>query len=316
MERRLDVLVLGPMGEDDRGPASTLPIQDAIENLLQEDALRDLLNTHNIQEHTVHVPAGQNESEIVANILGLLDTADLVVFNLTPKQENPDRANVFYELGLVHALGIPAMLVVQEDTVVPFYAQSTQQYRVREFSVEALTDALRSPIRSFLDFENEESTTTFVNDRVTQFYRLPIVDISAAVGLATGYYFNFLSRLITEGGFLAEYPGTIRAVVYVRPSSIQSTYEADQERLRAALEGEGLQLETRKLDPPKSDEKGPIWFDHVDGIVLDVPRTIYPLRRSPRLLSFLERYQHRGLSFRRERSRNPETSFSSRRPPK
>lgn len=41
------------------------------------------------------------------HILTLLDSAKLAVFDLTPTARNPDRANVFYELGLVHLLGIP-----------------------------------------------------------------------------------------------------------------------------------------------------------------------------------------------------------------
>lgn len=285
-DRRLDILVLGPMGEDEVGPTSTIPIRDALERLLAEPALQALLAAANVQTSIVHVPEGQSQAEIVDNVLNLLDTADLVVFNLNPKGGNPDRANVFYELGLVHALGIPSMLVVLDGIDVPFYVQSMTQHRVADFATDTLADALRAPLRDFLDGDDE---TSFANDRVSQFYGMPVVDISAAVGLATGYYDNFLSRLITESSFLSAYPDAYREVVYVRPSTVTTTYQADQERLRAALGAEGLDLTETKLDEPPSDRRGSLWFYHVDGIVLDIPRAIYPLRRSPRLNAFMDR---------------------------
>ena len=43
-DRRLDILVLGPMGEDEAGPTSTLPIRDALVALLAEDEARALLD--------------------------------------------------------------------------------------------------------------------------------------------------------------------------------------------------------------------------------------------------------------------------------
>ena len=288
VERSLDILILGPMGDSGHEP-SAIQIREALNSILDEPDVKSLLATHKFFTKNIHIPSGQNQPEIVQNILSLLDSTDLAVFDLTPKESNPDRANVFYELGLVHALGIPALLLIKDGFSVPFYARTTAQYRVPNFDAATIADALRSPMREFLDFENR--TNSFVNDRVSQFYKLPIVDISAAVGLATGYYYNFLSRLLVEGGFISHYPELIKHVVYVRPSSIKSTYEADLTALKQELRRKGYELKTEKLPPLSSDEKGPLWFDHVNGIVLDIPRTIYPLRRSPRLLSFHERNQ-------------------------
>lgn len=287
-DRRLDILVLGPMGEEGLDP-STLRIQNAVFALLEEPALRQLLARHNVNATTAHVPQGQNQAEIVQNILSLLDTADLCLFDLTPKAANPDRANVFYELALVHALGIPAHVLIQDGHRAPFYANTTAQNRVKDFEVATLINALRGPLLEFLDLEDRRYD--FTNDRVSQFYGLPVVDISAAVGLATGYYYNFLSRLITEGGFIAHRPDLIKQVVYVRPSSVSGTYEADIALLRERLNEVGLALKKEQLDPIVSDDKGALWFDHVGGVVVDIPRTVYPLRRSPRLLSLQGRNQ-------------------------
>ncbi len=131
------------MGDAGHEP-STIKIHSALNALLLEPEMQALLTQHHILTQKVHVPEGQTQPEIVQNILTLLDSADLAVFDLTPKASNPDRANVFYELALVHSLGIPALLVVQDGHDVPFYAQTTMQYRVADFEPATLANALRA----------------------------------------------------------------------------------------------------------------------------------------------------------------------------
>lgn len=289
-DRRLDLFVLGPMGDDPAGPASTLPIRDALRALLTDDEeiVREL-EARGVTTTSVLVPEDiPGGDDIIDRVLRGLDTSDLAVFNLNAKVSNPDRANVLYELGLVHALGVPSLLVLLQDSTAPFYTEGLAQTRVADFEPATLRAALRPELLRFI--RDGASGRDYVNDRVSLFYGMPVVDISAAVGLATGYYFNFLSRLIDERGLLAFYPDAVRHVVYVRPSSLRTTYQADKQRLRDGLSAAGLDLETTKdLDEPPTDQKGPVWFDHVGAVVVDLPRTIYPLVRSPRLLSFLDR---------------------------
>lgn len=295
-DRRLDILVLGPMGTEAGSIASTAPIKVAVEALLNEPEFAAVLSDAGVsrEDRLVHIPDGFNEAEIVDSVLSRLDVADLVIFNLTPKpmekgvpQHSP---NVYYELGLVHSLGIPAIALKSGDDEVPFYARSMRQHRVSDFALNTLKEALRAPLFEFLDYRQRR--TDFANDRVTKFYGLPIVDISAAVGLATGYYYNFISRLVSESGFLSTHAELIKQVVIVRPSDIESTYQADHDALKEALAGRGYFLcMGEQLRPPASNKLGPVWFDHVKGIILDIPRTIYPLRFSPRLLSFQMRNQ-------------------------
>ncbi len=301
------------MGTDSKTTASTAPIKQAVEALLAEPEFDRVLFAAGVtrQDRSVHIPDGFNEAEIVDGVLSHLDVADLVIFNLTPKpvecchEGKPQHsANVYYELGLVHSLGIPAIALKSGADDVPFYARGMRQHRVPNFEVHTLMDALRQPLFEFLDRSNR--STDFVNDRVTKFYGLPIVDISAAVGLATGYYHNFISRLISESGFLSNYSDLIKAVVVVRPSEIESTYQADHDLLKEWLAKAGHFLcMGEQLRPSSSDKLGPIWFDHVKGVILDIPRTIYPLRFSPRLLSLQMR--NRNIP-----SRESEREFSQR----
>src|SRR5690606_26084469 len=115
-------------------------------------------------------------------ILKRVDIADLVVVNLTPK-DGPKAApspNVFYELGLLHALGIPVISIAEEGTDIPFYALTNRAVMVSQFSKEEIKSKLRHTLSTFL---NPEDYTDFTDNRITQFYGgLPIIDISAAVG--------------------------------------------------------------------------------------------------------------------------------------
>ena len=288
-DQHLDILILGPMrGKDEEHSAGAL-VKKAVETILSEPPAKSLLQESHTTGYSVHIPDGFEEQEIVRNIFARLDITDLVIINLTPKDGpgGEPSANVYYELALIHALGLNAILLAQQGTKLPFYANTLNNTRVDSFSVEALTAVLRNPLLKFLDLKD---TTDFTDNRVTQFYDdLPIVDISAAVGLATGYYYNFVGRLLRDGSFVSLYPGKINQLVIVRPTNVMDTYDQDKERLTGVLKEAGYELVNEKLDPPAGDKKGPVWIDHVKGIVIDLPRTIYPLKISPRLLSLQER---------------------------
>lgn len=223
------------------------------------------------------------------DVLTWLDVADLVIVNLTPLEGPAGKSpssNAYYELGLVHALGLPVILLAQEGTDVPFYFRTSRYYEVADFTVPVLVEALRNPIQRFLVPANSNS---FSDNRVTQFYGLPIVDISAAVGLATGYYHNFVGRLLRDGSFVTAYPAKVRHLIVVRPPDVLHTYRQDHDLLIATLVRAGFTLQKEQLSAPAGDENGDAWIEHVDGVVIDLPRTIYPLKSSPRLLALRER---------------------------
>jgi nucleoside 2-deoxyribosyltransferase len=290
-DSRLDIIVLGPMSDPKDHSASMNIIGDALRSLFGRPQFMELMEANGIgvDDYTIHLPHDWDEQEIIRGILSRVDIADLVIINLTPKagQGGEPSPNVYYELGLVHALGLPVILLYEEGTKLPFYMLTSRTYRVKEFTVEAVEDCLSRPLGKFLD---PEDLTDFTDNRVTQFYEgLPIVDISAAVGLATGYYFNFVGRILREGSFITTYPDKIRHLIIVRPNNIMNTYEEDHKQLVETLARAGLTTKTEQLPEPGLDKKGSAWIEHVDGIVFDLPRMIYPLKISPRLLSLRER---------------------------
>ncbi len=75
-----------------------------------------------------------DQRNILKDIVLGIASADLVVADLTSL--NP---NVFYELGLAHALGIPTVLVTQNLDEIPF---DLRAYRANEYSTH-FTEAPR-----------------------------------------------------------------------------------------------------------------------------------------------------------------------------
>ncbi|MDR6195358.1 STING domain-containing protein [Siphonobacter sp. SORGH_AS_0500] len=287
-DARLDILVLGSMGNTNDINVSTTELGIVVRELLEEDRAKELLLDAGVMTTEVHVPTAFHNTEIVDGILEKLDIADLVIINLTPKgsSKGAPSANVYYELGLVHALGLPCIMMSEEGTEQQFYFRNYKIYRYSP-KEDDLKRNLRGPLFIFLDIHND---TNFSNNRITQFYKgLPIVDISAAVGLATGYYYNFVGRLLRDGLFITKHPDKIKQLVIVRPDSVLNTYAQDQKRMADVLTEAGYQVKEERLSDPE-DGKGMAFIYHVDGIVLDLPRTIYPLKISPKLVTMKDRF--------------------------
>ncbi len=291
----LEIVVLGPMGSEEKSvSSSTKRIGQAIDELLKEDEIKSFLEHTKTKPQPVKVPENWMDAEIVNGIMGHVDTADLVIVNITPFdgiKGNPS-PNVFYEIGLLHALGIPSICLAQKDTSIPFYVRTNRVLEVASFDIEVIKDALRS---SFIKFLNPNDFTNFTDNRITQFYGgLPIVDISAAVGLATGYYENFLSRLIKKNGFLFRNNDKAERVIVVRPGNVMTDIELDKRKLEKTLTENGYKL-TKKVTLENVDDPfRNINVDIVGNIVIDIPTTFYTLKRSPRMLALRDRLEGPG----------------------
>ena len=90
----------------------------------------------------------ESQRNIIRDILEKIDTSDLIIADLTSL--NP---NVFYELGLAHALRKPVILLTQDIEEVPFDLRS---YRLVEYSthfaeIQDAIDKLKSYGEGFLN---------------------------------------------------------------------------------------------------------------------------------------------------------------------
>lgn len=120
-----------------------------------------------------------DQQNIVRTIIHSIATADLIIAELTTP--NP---NVFYELGIAHALGKPVVLVSQGVQGIPFDLRSyyTISYSTRFDETQAFQDSLRELARQKKDgtlvFGNP--VTDFAPDQVTTFTRRGDTELSGA----------------------------------------------------------------------------------------------------------------------------------------
>src|SRR5262245_54593361 len=115
------ILVLGPMqpGVDDAGHITQAPRTAQLDQLVLEVA-QDLMNTEpQLGDVRVDYPDSNNFASIIPGILGKVEAADLAILDLSGRSQN-----VMYELGLVHALGLPYILTTS-DPDPPFYVRNS-----------------------------------------------------------------------------------------------------------------------------------------------------------------------------------------------
>jgi len=114
-------------------------------------------------------------STIVQDIWNFTKSSKIVLADLTGKN-----ANVFYELGLAHALAKPAILVTNSMDDVPFDLRALRviEYNkndcnwgnvLKEKIEKSITETLESPLNSvlpaFLNISNSEKTKITINER-------------------------------------------------------------------------------------------------------------------------------------------------------
>lgn len=284
----LDVLVLGPMGGSAAADAAhCLRLKAALDHLLAEPAFTAALATCGYRQFSVTAPEHLQGNRIANEVLRELDKADLVVLDLSsrPGTGSPS-PNVMYELALVHALGLPFLLISGTADPAPFYVAHDRVHTADYTDPASMRAVLRGPLTAFLDPRNRQN---FADNAVSSFYDgAAVIDISAAAGLAAGYYDHFVLRVLREGnGYLARSGGRFTRLVTVLPDDLEQTAPQQLEALAARLAAAGLPLETAELRLAESDIRG-LAVRHVGPVIVDLPSTVYALRRSPRLLRHLQ----------------------------
>ena len=225
-------------------------------------------------------------NSIPTNVFDAIDDSDLVIADLSEV-----RPAVVYELAFAHALGIwTIMLGSQSDSELMFYLRPYRHARVDFSKSEIRSKEFTTAFRTWLSRRSKrfDSSNPF-----TDFYAAPIPDISAANGLATSYFENFLRRVLATDARLVVASEdskprrhTISGVLVVRPENLRSLPEL-VDRTADAL---------RKAFPQRfrRGQRGKVYVDTkrhgdrtcefvVDRWLVDVPRTVLTLEESPRL---------------------------------
>jgi hypothetical protein len=226
-------------------------------------------------------------SSISTNVFDAIDDADLVIADMSEL-----RPAVVYELALAHALGIWTILLSsRSDADLMFYLRG-HRHAVVDFSAADIRSAdFKTAFGTWLRERNKRFDS---GNPFTDFYGAPVPDISAASGLAHGYYENFLRRVLAPSSVLVDqrsqaqpHRGRISGVLVVRPANLRD--------LGVDLIDElGESLRQAFGDRVLRGERGSVFVDTrgygdrtcefvVDGWLIDVPRSVLTLERSPRL---------------------------------
>jgi hypothetical protein len=263
--------------------------EEAEHRLTGGDAVSSLILTQGSDTITLVKPHDLfSSSSISVNVFDAIDDSDLVIADLTDV-----RPAVVYEVAFSHALGIWTLLLSSDsdrDSDLMFYFRPYRHVRVNFTLEDIRSQEFRDALQTWLAKRSKRFDS---HNPFTDFYDAPIPDISAASGLANSYYENFLrrvlatnSRLVVASDGRESAERVITGVLIVKPENLRSLpdlVDYTEDALRGAF-----------ADKFRRGERGKVYVDTkgfgdrtcefvVDTWLIDVPRTVLTLERSPRL---------------------------------
>lgn len=287
MREGFDIFVGGPMGDTADDGAGT-PFSDHISRMQAAlNRVRDEINSESQDVFVrVNTPEGDkdNAGMITSTVFGMIDTTELGVMDVSSGSPS-----VMYELAMMHALGIPTIPIVlrpKEGTrKVPFYLKDTYQADVSDFEEETLYTVLKPMVRRVI-FGGATGNDPADNP-MTQYYGLPLLDISASTGLATGYFHNFLRHLIkVNDGVLAKRDDILDRLVVLQPESL-SDAEGLKQKTERRLAREGIEMfqvggRDGQVYEDREQARGQMLLYAAGRYIFDAPAPLAAQEASPR----------------------------------
>ena len=186
--RQRSCFIIGPMRDSELGDQARLQV-------LAREVVRPIMAQIEVQtghHFDVRTPytIGRGTTQIMRDVIYEIDRADIIIADLT--DSNP---NVFYELGITHALGKPCISVMeQRQTKVEF---DISAYKVLKINLEGKDYAgAQATLRGPLEHAQRDADWAKFENPVIDFFRAPITYISPAFSLAQGYYLNFVKPVV------------------------------------------------------------------------------------------------------------------------
>lgn len=298
------IFIIGPMGKRESDPRG-LALSRHIPNIAQatrqvlrllKDKLGDALPESQVIEPP-NIPGSSIPREVFSHIMH----CDFAIADLSTGSPN-----VTYELAMLHANGVPTILIGSDI----FYLNQSNALNVPEdvadFNVDTLAKALTgdSLIEGGRPGHLEQLMTVSNNKRfwnpITQhFGGVDMINVAAATGVATGNFHNFTSWVLMDGGVFREKPELVDLVL-IRPDRI-----GDVDGAIGKLQVEfGIEKKDKngnlilKKDGTPEKEIPSLWVDETrhprDGYqvkrignhLLDYPTPISSLRSSRQYIDF------------------------------
>jgi hypothetical protein len=261
MGKQRTCFIIGPM--KDSAGTSSKPRLTRLKNEVVRPVL-DELTEHSNDNYKVTTPYDlgiSGTSAVIRDVIHHIDRADIVIADLS--DGNP---NVFYELGITHALGRPCVAVMQHGQRVEFDVNAYRVFSI-DLSPEADEDAyrkaretLRGPL---MTAHLRAADWSVLENPVIDFFRAPITYLSPAPALADGYFTNFVAPIVDS---LVRRKG--RDYVYdVGLASIGSNVPQQIEETTRLTSDERDRLDLHVVIPSRIDLTKHQYADRLRGIL-------------------------------------------------
>jgi nucleotide-binding STING sensor domain-containing protein len=278
------IFIIGPMSDDSGLPLDNIRhIKAALETIFQ--------GRGDIQ---IDIPQEQYTPNIPMTVFSAIDFSDLVIADISHRSPN-----VMYELAFADALGIPTMLIEMPDAPADprlprksiFYLAQNRTHQPASIAQQELVAQLRPLMDDWLAKPERYSG----GGPLSQFFHgIPLVDVSAVAGIALGYAENFIVPLVTaiqgpagKGPMKQTYDGKDvpdpTAIVVVLPIDLDNLVQEEkwlENELGKSFGERGTLCKVLTAETLKGKRTVPFY---IEGIFIDIPRTLIPLRRSPRI---------------------------------
>lgn len=299
----IDVFIGGPMGNKSKDGTRlsfddhTKQLAKTVEKIAQ--ALNPELERFGQRINLLN-PLVEELGSISSRVFSMIDRAEVGIFVLSSYSPS-----AMYELTLMHALGKPVVPVAFTDAkaqklvsegihdarALPHYLRDEYGVLLNSFSTVELRKKLEPKIRMVAGLDKKTADTE--SNPISRFYGLPLVDVSATTGLATGYFVNFLRfQLRSRESVFARVPH-LQKFVILRPRTFDEV-GGMLDTIKRRVAELGLEVvRIRERDGKiavKEDEqvRGEVFLDAVGPYVFDIPAPITPLKASPRYIRILD----------------------------
>jgi nucleoside 2-deoxyribosyltransferase len=319
-DNTLNIFIIGPMGMVEKelhqrswlekilkqsfSPQEhTVAIREGLKSLMKRSEIKEALGG---QDYYINIPDDSQGDNIMKDVFNKIDNADLVIADLYM-----NRPTVYYEIALAHSLGVPVILLTKKSEKVAFYFQERRTRYVNAYSAEEVADVMCDPILMFLKGEDRKA---FQDSPFEDFFHAPVVDISAAAGLAGGYYVNMVRDVIFQRNSALS-QGELEDFYVIRLDDIL-TREEDEKRLHNILSratgqdpGEKAGYNQGFMRPTFSNRK--LFVAVANNAIVDLPTALYSLFQAPRYQRLQARLGHDHPEALRMRKRMIEAFFAA-----
>jgi len=288
MNNTFDIFLGGPMGSGDDDGAG-VSLQDHLLNM--SNAVIQIANRINeevdTQRITVLNPSVEEIGTIKDRVFEMIDRAELGIIDVSTGSPS-----AMYELTLLHALGIPVIPISLKKpkapiTIpLPFYLRPEYAVMLEDYSQASLEKALEPKIRVAIGLDASVSDHT--TNPITNFYGLPLMDVSATTGLATGYFHNFLRFVLKETGSVFDVNDDLEKVVVLVPENLDEV-AGMRFAVKNALASKGVAVEDidEKDGKPRTEAeqvRGQVILFKAGKYLFDIPAPLSAQKSSSRHL--------------------------------